>query len=116
MELKGDVLIRIKDMIPRMSKSQKKIAFYIQNEYETAVFMTAAELGKETGVSESTIVRFASALGYDGYPEFQKALVTGVKKQPDRCIFRGDSGNPVIIRRKKSFHHLILTVFKRPGA
>ena len=81
MELKGDVLIRIKDMIPRMSKSQKKIAFYIQNEYETAVFMTAAELGKETGVSESTIVRFASALGYDGYPEFQKALVECVKNK-----------------------------------
>jgi DNA-binding MurR/RpiR family transcriptional regulator len=66
-------------MIPRMSKSQKKIAFYIQNEYETAVFMTAAELGKETGVSESTIVRFASALGYEGYPEFQKSLVECVK-------------------------------------
>ena len=68
MDLRGDVLMRIRDMIPRMSKSQKKIAFYIQNEYETAVFMTAAELGKETGVSESTIVRFASALGYEGYP------------------------------------------------
>lgn len=79
MEFRGDVLMRIRDMIPRMSKSQKKIAFYIQNEYETAVFMTAAELGKETGVSESTIVRFASALGYEGYPEFQKSLVECVK-------------------------------------
>jgi DNA-binding MurR/RpiR family transcriptional regulator len=79
MELKGDVLLRIRDMIPRMSKSQKKIAFYIQNEYETAVFMTAAELGKQIGVSESTIVRFASALGYDGYPDFQKSLVECVK-------------------------------------
>ena len=81
MEFRGDVLMRIRDMIPRMSKSQKKIAFYIQNEYETAVFMTAAELGKETGVSESTIVRFASALGYEGYPEFQKALVECVKNK-----------------------------------
>ncbi len=79
MDLKGDVLIRIRDMIPQMSKSQKKIAFYIQNEYETAVFMTAAELGKQIGVSESTIVRFASALGYDGYPDFQKSLVDCVK-------------------------------------
>ncbi len=79
MDLKGDVLLRIRDMIPRMSKSQKKIAFYIQNEYETAVFMTAAELGKEIGVSESTIVRFASALGYEGYPDFQKSLVDCVK-------------------------------------
>ena len=79
MDLKGDVLIRIRDMIPRMSKSQKKIAFYIQNEYETAVFMTAVELGKQIGVSESTIVRFASALGYDGYPDFQKSLVECVK-------------------------------------
>ena len=81
MDLRGDVLMRIRDMIPRMSKSQKKIAFYIQNEYETAVFMTAAELGKETGVSESTIVRFASALGYEGYPEFQKSLVECVKNK-----------------------------------
>ena len=81
MEFRGDVLMRIRDMIPRMSKSQKKIAFYIQNEYETAVFMTVAELGKETGVSESTIVRFASALGYEGYPEFQKALVECVKNK-----------------------------------
>ncbi len=79
MDLKGDVLLRIRDMIPRMSKSQKKIAFYIQNEYETAVFMTAAELGKEIGVSESTIVRFAAALGYEGYPDFQKSLVDCVK-------------------------------------
>ena len=81
MEFRGDVLMRIRDMIPRMSKSQKKIAFYIQNEYETAVFMTAAELGKETGVSESTIVRFASALGYEGYPEFQKALQEDLKSK-----------------------------------
>ena len=49
--------------------------------YDTAVFMTAATLGKEIGISESTVVRFAAGLGYDGYPEFQKALEEWVKSK-----------------------------------
>ena len=57
-----------------MSKGQKLISEYIVNNYDKAAFMTASRLGKEVGVSESTVVRFASMLGYDGYPKLQKAL------------------------------------------
>ncbi|MCR5801089.1 MAG: MurR/RpiR family transcriptional regulator [Lachnospiraceae bacterium] len=73
-ELKNDVLIRIQNEYDSMSKSQKKIANYVRSEMDGAVFMTAAELGKTLGISESTVVRFAASLGYRGYPEFQKSL------------------------------------------
>ena len=69
-----DVITRINECYPRMSKGKKSIAQYICDHYEQAVFMTAAELGKIVGMSESTVVRFAMSLGYDGYPEFQKSL------------------------------------------
>ncbi len=58
----------------RLSKSHKKIAEYILNNYSKAVYMTASTLGEKVGVSESTVVRFAVAMGYEGYPEMQKAL------------------------------------------
>lgn len=56
------------------SKGQKRIAAYILENYDKAAFMTASRLGKLVGVSESTVVRFASELGYDGYPSMQRAL------------------------------------------
>jgi Transcriptional regulators len=56
------------------SKGQKRIAGYILQNYDKAAFMTASRLGKLVGVSESTVVRFASELGYDGYPSMQRAL------------------------------------------
>ena len=74
MERQYDVLSRISDNRSRMSKSHKAIASYITEHYDQAVFMTAAKLGETLGVSESTVVRFADRIGYDGYPEFQKAL------------------------------------------
>ncbi len=58
----------------RFSKSQKRIAEYIMKHYDKAAFMTAARLGQTINVSESTVVRFAAELGYDGYPAMQKAL------------------------------------------
>ncbi len=57
-----------------LSKGHRRIAQYIAGHYEKAVFMTAGMLGRQCGVSESTVVRFASALGYEGYPELQEAL------------------------------------------
>lgn len=57
-----------------MSKGQKLLSKYIVDNYDKAVFLTAAKLGKIVGVSESTVVRFATQLGYKGYPGFQKAL------------------------------------------
>lgn len=56
------------------SKGQRAIAQYIMDEYDKAAFMTAAKLGKTVGVSESTVVRFAVCLGFDGYPSMQKAM------------------------------------------
>lgn len=74
MEKQYDILNRIKERYDKMSKSHKAIANYILEHYDQAVFMTAAKLGAVLGISESTVVRFASGIGYEGYPEFQKAL------------------------------------------
>ena len=74
-----DVLSRINERYDRMSKSHKVIANYISEHYDQAVFMTAAKLGETLGISESTVVRFASGIGYDGYPSLQKALEECVK-------------------------------------
>lgn len=64
-----------------MSKGQKKLANYITDNYDKAVFLTAAKLGEIVGVSESTVVRFAMCLGYRGYPDFQKALEEMVRNK-----------------------------------
>lgn len=71
---KNELLQRLDEKYKKFSKGQKKLADFIRNEYDKAAFMTAAKMGEEVGVSESTVVRFAMALGYEGYPEFQKAL------------------------------------------
>lgn len=79
MEKKYDVLSRIEERYHKMSKSHKAIADFISEHYDQAVFMTAAALGETLGISESTVVRFASGIGYEGYPEFQKGLEDCVK-------------------------------------
>ena len=61
--------IRIQDQMPHFSKGQRLIAKYIEEHYDKVAFMTASKLGSTVGVSESTVVRFATELGYDGYPE-----------------------------------------------
>ena len=74
MQSKNELLKKIEDGYPKFSKGQKKLADFIREDYDKAAFLTAAKMGEEVGVSESTVVRFATALGYDGYPGFQKAL------------------------------------------
>lgn len=69
-----DLFDTIKKLLPEMSKGQRKIAEYIITDFDKAVFLTAAKLGKITGVSESTVVRFATMLGFDGFPELQSAM------------------------------------------
>ena len=81
MRNKNELLQRMDEKYAKFSKGQKKLAEFIRNEYDKAAFMTAAKMGEEVGVSESTVVRFAMALGYEGYPEFQKALVEVVKNR-----------------------------------
>ena len=72
--MSADILTNIQNDIHAFSKGQKKIAAYILSNYDKAAFMTANRLGKTVGVSESTVVRFAVDLGFDGYPSMQKAM------------------------------------------
>lgn len=72
--MKDDILLILEEKAPTFSKGQRKIAAYINEAYDKAAFLTASKLGKTVGVSESTVVRFAVELGYDGYPEMQKAM------------------------------------------
>lgn len=74
-----DLLNRIQSRFKKLSKGQKRIADYILNNYDKVAFMTAASLGQAVDVSESTVVRFANALGYGGYPKLQKALQESIK-------------------------------------
>lgn len=77
----GSLLEKISRLMPSFSKGQKKLAEYILDNYETAAFLTAAKLGKKVGVSESTAVRFADMLGYDGYPKLQEAMAVLLKRR-----------------------------------
>lgn len=69
-----DILQLIQSNMPTFSKGQKRIAAFIQESYDKAAFMTASKLGTTVNVSESTVVRFAAELGYEGYPAMQRAL------------------------------------------
>ena len=69
-----DILTVIQENMSTFSKGQKRIANYILESYDKAAFMTASRLGKTVSVSESTVVRFAAELGYDGYPSMQRSL------------------------------------------
>lgn len=70
----SDLFLIIYERFPSLSKGHKLIADYMLNHYDKAAFMTAAKLGQTVNVSESTVVRFATELGFDGYPDLQKAL------------------------------------------
>ena len=76
-----DVLTRISEKYSSMSKSHKLIADFMREHYDQAVFMTAAKVGEALEISESTVVRFATFLGYDGYPELVRALADQVKNR-----------------------------------
>lgn len=74
MNTQTDLVKNINNKYNSLSKGQKLLANYILNNYDKAVYLTAAKMGKIVGVSESTVVRFATILGYDGYPKLQRAL------------------------------------------
>jgi DNA-binding MurR/RpiR family transcriptional regulator len=97
-----DLNSRIKEIYGSMSKGQKLIAEYILNNYDKAAFMTASRLGKTVGVSESTVVRFAGALGYDGYPRLQKALQEMIRNKltmVQRIELSNDMRNEDVLRK-----------------
>lgn len=79
--MNGDLISIIKSNFHKFSKGQKLIAQFIIDHYDKAAFMTAAKIGETVDVSESTVVRFASSLGYSGYPELQKALQILIKNK-----------------------------------
>ncbi len=72
--MRDDILSMLEENQSTFSKGQRRIAAYITESYDKAAFMTASRLGKTVGVSESTVVRFAVELGFDGYPEMQKSM------------------------------------------
>ena len=78
MDRERDIITRINEKFPHMSKGHKAIAAFILEHYDQAAFMTAARLGRQLHVSESTVVRFAPGIGYSGYPEMQAELAARV--------------------------------------
>lgn len=75
------LISRIEKVYPTLSKGHKRIASFITEHYDKAAFMTAAKLGECVGISESTVVRFAAELGFEGYPELQKNLQELIKNR-----------------------------------
>jgi len=85
----ADVLSRINEHFSELSKGQRLIASYVIDHYDLAVFMTAAQIADAVGVSESTVVRFAVAVGYDGFPEFMKSLEIWYKSKMSKVSMMG---------------------------
>ena len=79
--MKNSLFSKLDSEIVKLSKGHKKIAAYINENYDKAAFMTASALGIKVGVSESTVVRFATELGFKGYPELQKELQQMIKSK-----------------------------------
>ncbi len=110
------VLQTIREEMDTFSKGQKRVARFILDNYDRAAFMTAARLGETASVSESTVVRFAAQLGYEGYPEMQKALqelirgrLTSIQRiQASRDQMAGpDIVGRVMQRDMNSIHNVI---------
>ena len=74
-----NLLAEMERRAPAFSKGQRSIAAYIREHYDKAAYMTASRLGAAAHVSESTVVRFAFELGFEGYPEMQQALQEMIK-------------------------------------
>lgn len=81
MSVNNDLLKIIDEKMSGLSKGQKRIANFLKEHYDNAVYLTASKLGEIAGVSESTVVRFAIELGFDGYPKLQEALQELVKNE-----------------------------------
>ena len=100
MEQRQELLARINQTGRKLSKGQKRIAEFIVNHYDKAAFMTASRLGEKVQVSESTVVRFAIALGYDGYPALQKALQEMIRNRltaVQRVEMTGDMSESAVL-------------------
>ena len=94
--MKMDILSVLEHKFPSFSKGQRTIAQFILKNYDKAAFMTAARLGEVTGVSESTVVRFAADLGYRGYPGMKKALQEIAAREVYEQLLRIGEGDLII--------------------
>ena len=100
----------LQERLPSFSKGQKRIATYIIENSESASFLTAAKLGKAVGVSESTVVRFAAELGYDGYPKMQDAMQKRMLNRVTSALIAvTDRSNPVAERLRAEAMRLYQT-------
>ncbi len=102
MENTQELLQRLNHSGKRLSKSHRRIAECIVTHYDKAAFMTASRLGEYVGVSESTVVRFAAALGYEGYPQLQKALQELIRHRltaTQRLEMTGDMGHAQVLNK-----------------
>lgn len=79
--MKNFILSKVDIKNKKLSKGHKKLVAYITENYDKAAFMTASKLGEKVGVSESTVVRFATEMGFKGYPELQKELQQMIKSK-----------------------------------
>ena len=114
--MENNILQNMRAHFDDFSKGQKRIAQYILDNYDKAAFMTAARLGTLSNVSESTVVRFASEMGYDGYPAMQKALQEIIRGKltslqriqvDEEQIGEGDILSNVMQRDMNSIHQVI---------
>ncbi len=110
-----DLIHRIDSGYKHMSKGQKLIAEYIMKNYDKAAFMTASRLGNIVGVSESTVVRFANALNYDGYPRLQKALQELIRNKlttVQRIELSADMDQSMVLKNvlKADMHNIRSTI------
>ena len=114
--MSGDLLNKIEEGIPGFSKGRRQIARYIIEHYEQAAYMTAARIGAAVGVSESTVVRFANELGFDGYPELQRGLQDLIRNRltsfqrmevANRMIGEGDVLDKVLLGDADKIKHTL---------
>lgn len=106
---------KINENYSHMSKGHKLISEYILNNYDKAAFMTALKLGDSVGVSESTIVRYAMALGYAGYPDLQKSLQEMVRNKLttiQRMDMTSELSHSMVLRSvlKADMHNIRMTI------
>lgn len=97
-----ELLQRLNHSGKRLSKSHRRIAECIVSHYDKVAFMTASKLGEYVGVSESTVVRFAAALGYDGFPQLQKALQELIRHRltaTQRLEMTSDMGHAQVLNK-----------------
>lgn len=90
MEEESKLISKINEHFSELSKGQKLIASYVIDHYDLAVFMTAKQIAEAVGVSESTVVRFAVSVGYEGFPEFMKALEIHYKSKINTISMMGE--------------------------